>query len=109
MNIAVKALEAGREHVTEILGEAEMTLAAAIEAMGRLFGGGAVAAMRAGIPLGLVGEALDFAGRANADLGHAALMLQGVHASLHEALKRLAPNDEAAASGGGGKEPPPKP
>lgn len=108
MNIAVKALEAGRVQVEELLHAAGSRLADAIGAAAELNESGVRAAQTAGISPGLIGEVLDFAGRMQADLGHAALMLQGVHASLHEALERLAPSEEKAG-GSGGKEPPPKP
>lgn len=110
MNIHADMLVIGRGKVEKLLEDAGDNLAAAISAVGELNAGGADAAFRAGISPGLIGEVLDYAGRMQADLGHAALMLQGVHASLHEALERLAPNDDAQKSGGGGgKEPPPKP
>lgn len=110
MNIEVGTLAAGAVKVEELLDNAGRMLARAIEAASELNGSGVAAARSAGVSPGLIGEVLDFAGRMQADLGHAALMLQGVHASLHEALERLAPNDDANRAGGGGdKTPPPKP
>ncbi len=111
MNAIVEGrLAEGVSVVEKRLREAGDQLALAIEDGARLMADGVHAAAEAGISPGLIGEVLDFAGRMQADLGHAALMLQGVHASLHEALERLAPNDDANRSGGaGGKEPPPKP
>lgn len=108
MNIEVGTLAAGAVKVEELLDNAGRMLARAIEAASELNGSGVAAARSAGVSPGLIGEVLDFAGRMQADLGHAALMLQGVHASLHEAYERLAPSEEKAG-GGGGKEPPPKP
>lgn len=106
MNIAVKALDEGKEHVGGLLDRAGETLADAIAAAGLLSSIGVRTALNIGISPGLIGSVLDYAGRMQADLGHAALMLQGVHASLHEAMQRLAPSEEKS---GGDKEPPPKP
>ena len=86
------------------IGEA---VAEAIRDAGRFQMLGMQAATKAGISPGLIGSVLDYLGRMQADLGHAALMLQGVHASLHEALERLSPTEER--SGPGDKTPPPKP
>lgn len=111
MNAIVKDKLAESVSIVEKrLGMAGDQLAFAIEEGARLMADGVAAAAKAGISPGLIGEVLDYAGRMQADLGHAALMLQGVHASLHEALERLAPNDDANRSGGGGdKTPPPRP
>lgn len=79
-----------------------------IRRAGRLQVMGSQAADRAGISPGLIGSVLDYAGRMQADLGHAALMLQGVHAALHEAMERLDPTDPVPQVSGG-KVPPPKP
>lgn len=92
-----KALEAVSDHLGDT-----------IQAVGLLLQKGAAAAGKAGISLGLIGSVFDYAGRMQADLGHAALMLQGVHASLHEALKRLQPSDPTPQVSGG-KVPPPPP
>jgi hypothetical protein len=112
MNIKVAALTAGRKLVEAGLDRMGESLAASIAEAAVLQERGIRAALSADISPGLIGSVLDYAGRMQADLGHAALMLQGVHASLHEALERLAPNDDANRSGGGGgddKKPPPKP
>lgn len=106
MNIRVDVLGESVRTVERKLDEAGTTLAVAIIAAGDLASAGTEAAQRAGISPGLIGEVLDFAGRMQADLGHAALMLQGVHASLHEAEERL---KKSVQKDGGGKEPPPKP
>lgn len=108
MNIAVKALDDGKAQVEDLLGGTGEAIANAISAAADLVNLGVQAAARAGISPGLIGSVLDYAGRMQADLGHAALMLQGVHASLHEAYERLAPNEEAQR-GGGDKTPPPRP
>lgn len=108
MNIAAKdKLAEGVAVVDRKLDEAGTLLATAIIAASDLMSQGTLAAQRAGISPGLIGSVLDYAGRMQADLGHAALMLQGVHASLHEALERLSPTEER--SGPGDKTPPPKP
>jgi len=107
MMIEARALEAGKEDVEVLLDRAGETLASAIAAAGLLFGVGTRTAAQLDISPGLIGSVLDYAGRMQADLGHAALMLQGVHASLHEALERLSPTEER--SGPGDKTPPPKP
>ena len=107
MNIAVDVLEAGKEKVEGLLVMAGDMIADAIVAAAKLQAQGVEAATKAGISPGLIGSVLDYAGRMQADLGHAALMLQGVHASLHEALERLSPTEER--SGPKDKDPPPKP
>jgi hypothetical protein len=110
LNIKVDALAAGKAQVEELLDGIGEAVAEAIRDAGRFQMLGMQAATNAGISPGLIGSVLDYLGRMQADLGHAALMLQGVHASLHEALERLAPNDDPQKAGGGGeKTPPPKP
>lgn len=109
MNVNVTALYAGQKLVEAGLDRMGESLAASIAEAAILQERGIRAALSADISPGLIGSVLDYLGRMQADLGHAALMLQGVHASLHEALERLAPSDPAPMSGGGGKEPPPKP
>jgi len=108
LNIAVDALKAGEAQVEHLLGGVGDALTDAISAASDLVNLGVQAAARAGISPGLIGSVLDYAGRMQADLGHAALMLQGVHASLHEALKRLQPSDPTPQVSGG-KVPPPPP
>jgi len=108
MNAIVKdALVEGADVVEKLLARMGDALANAMVVAGELQSRGVHAATSANISPGLIGEVLDYAGRMQADLGHAALMLQGVHASLHEAEKRLAPTEER--SGPGDKPPPPKP
>lgn len=111
MNAVVKdKLEAGRSAVENLLGRMGDAIGAAIVEAGAFQERGVSAALNADVSPGLIGEVLDYLGRMQADLGHAALMLQGVHASLHEAMERLAPSDPTPMAGGGdGKTPPPKP
>jgi hypothetical protein len=107
MNIKVDLMAKEAAHVSDLLKEADEAVADAIVAVAKLQFLGLAAARVVGAQAGLIGEVLDYAGRANADVSHAALMLQGVHASLHEALERLSPTEER--SGPGDKTPPPKP
>lgn len=107
MNLKVDALEAGKAQVEVLLAAASAQVGAAIQTIARLQMEGIRAARGAGVDEALIGQVLDYAGRANACVSHAALMLQGVHASLHEALERLSPTEER--SGPGDKTPPPKP
>jgi hypothetical protein len=100
MNVEVKALAEATEQVEGLLDRAGDTLASAIATAGLLSSVGVRTALNAGISPGLIGEVLDYAGRMQADLGHAALMLQGVHASLHEALERLSPTEGTVRAGG---------
>lgn len=112
MNIDIDILTEGRGLVEKLLENVGDALGSAIAAAADLQERGIEAAANADISPGLIGEVLDYAGRMQADLGHAALMLQGVHASLHEAMTRLAPGagePSPQAGGGGGKVPPPKP
>jgi hypothetical protein len=110
MNIAVDALAEGTTEVEGLLAKAGAAVAEAIDAIARLQSRGVRAASAAGVPAGLIGQVLDYAGKANACVSRAAFELSGVHASLHEALERLAPNEDVQKSGGGGgKEVPPKP
>ncbi len=105
VNVAVTStLAAEVPEIERFIRDADEAVGNAIRAIGILQARGIQALERVGIAAGLVGEALDFAGRANADVSHAALMMQGVHASLHEAMTRLDPQKVS-----GGKEPPPKP
>lgn len=108
MNIAVDVLGNGAVKVERLLIHASSAVAAAIDAIAMLQSKGLEAAADAGVSVGLIGSVMDYAGRANADVSHAALMLQGVHASLHEALKRLQPSDPTPQVSGG-KVPPPPP
>jgi len=55
-----------------------------------------------------IGDALGYFGAVHAGLGDAARGMQGLHATAHEAEKRLLPS-EKAGGGGGPKDPPPKP
>lgn len=107
MNVRIDALAAGTATVENGLVEVGIAISDAMRKAAQFIDDGLAASARANIPPGLIGSVLDYAGRMQADLGHAALMLQGLHASLHEALERLAPDE--AQRGGGGKEPPPKP
>ena len=107
MKVIADVLDEGKSVVESLLERMGDAIGAAIIEAGMFHERGVNAALSANVSPGLIGEVLDYAGRMQADLGHAALMLQGVHASLHEALERLSPTEER--SGPGDKTPPPKP
>ena len=92
-----------------LIDEAEEQIGQAIRATAALQLRGIQAMERAGIKAGLVGAVLGYAGRANVGASSAAEAMQGVRASVHEALARLAAGDPVPLGGSGGKTPPPQP
>jgi len=107
LNLKVDALAAGKSQVEVLLEAASAQVGAAIQTIARLQMEGIRAARGAGVEEALIGQVLDYAGKANACVSRAAFELSGVHASLHEALERLSPTEKR--SGPGDKTPPPKP
>jgi hypothetical protein len=100
MNIAVDAVGPAVAEVEKLLADADAAVADAIRKVARLQDKGVAAAVKVGIPTGLIGEVLYNAGRAAFSLGEAASAMGEVHRGLHEARKKLgAPVMEA---GGGG-------
>jgi hypothetical protein len=106
MNIAADLLASSTKKVEENLFTLDGAVEGALRDAMELKEAGLDFLRRSNLPIGLVGEPFAWLGKVEAALGEAARGLQGLHASLHEALERLAPD---AQKDGGGKEPPPKP
>ena len=109
MNVAVTStIAAELPELEKLIDAAEDQIGQAIRAVAALQLRGIQAMERAGIKADLVGQVLGYAGRANAGVSGAAEAMQGVRASVHEAMTRLDPADPVPQVSGG-KVPPPKP
>jgi hypothetical protein len=99
MNIAVDAVGPAVAEVEKLLSDADAAVADAIRKVARLQDKGLAAAMKVGIPTGLIGEVLQSAAQVAYSLGDAASYMGEVHRGLHEAKAKL---EAGAGEKGGG-------
>jgi hypothetical protein len=102
MNIAVDAVGPAVAEVEKLLSDADAAVADAIRKVARLQDKGLAAAMKVGIPTGLIGEVLYAAARVGSSLGEAASAMGEVHRGLHAAKANLGGAEQRG--GGWGKE-----
>jgi len=107
LNIKADIFKASLGDVKGMLYALDGAVQSALESAAKLKLIGVDFARRSGLDIGVVGEPFYWLGQVEAGIGEAAKGLQGLHASLHEALQRLSPTEER--SGPGDKTPPPKP